>query len=188
MYAGVDKLSLLFLSHGDCREGMLVRVVGHLREFEGRVHVLVYDVREVEDWNELTHHLLEVVMTHLQATKGPIPGSAAAVAAAARPQYGSPGGGMAGSVFGGGPSLSGQRISAAAGGGGGNALSQFHDEVHAVYRSDTSGNGLHYDVVMSRLRSNGNNVSLDQVRRATAALCDEGRLYSTLDDMTYAST
>lgn len=29
----------------------------------------------VEDWNELTHHLLEVTLQHLQSTKGPIPGT-----------------------------------------------------------------------------------------------------------------
>ena len=36
----------------------LVRICGSLREYEGRRHVLVYDMSRVDDWNELTHHML----------------------------------------------------------------------------------------------------------------------------------
>jgi hypothetical protein len=60
------------------RDNSLVRVVGNLREYDSRVHVLVYDVVPIDDWNELTHHLLEVILTHLHATKGPIVSSSAA--------------------------------------------------------------------------------------------------------------
>jgi replication factor A2 len=36
----------------------LVKICGNLREYEGRKHVLVYDIKAVEDWNEVTHHFL----------------------------------------------------------------------------------------------------------------------------------
>lgn len=54
------------------RENMLVKVHGSLRRFDGSVHVLVYDMKPVEDLNELTHHLLECVYIRLQRTRGPV--------------------------------------------------------------------------------------------------------------------
>eukprot|EP01036_Dinobryon_divergens_P023647 gene23647-32019_t len=58
------------------RDGALVRVVGNLREFDGKVHLLVFDVTPVLDWNELSYHLLDIMLTHCQQTKGSIPGTA----------------------------------------------------------------------------------------------------------------
>lgn len=55
------------------RNGDMVKVIGNLREYENRVHVLVYDVSPILDWNELTFHLADVMLTHCQRTKGPIP-------------------------------------------------------------------------------------------------------------------
>lgn len=69
-----------------------MRVVGNLREYEGTVHVLVYSVTILQDWNELTYHILDVIYTHLQNTRGAIPGTGAASSAA--PGF-SPMGGMA---------------------------------------------------------------------------------------------
>jgi replication factor A2 len=44
----------------------LVRICGSLREYEGRRHVLVYDMSRVEDWNELTHHMLgDLLILHI---------------------------------------------------------------------------------------------------------------------------
>ena len=52
-----------------------MKVFGNLREYEGRKHMMIFNIAELEDWNELTNHLLEVVYTHLQITRGPIPGT-----------------------------------------------------------------------------------------------------------------
>jgi replication factor A2 len=57
-----------------CVPNTLVRVCGCLREYEGRRHVLVYDMTPITDWNEMTHHFLESIMVHLQHTRGPING------------------------------------------------------------------------------------------------------------------
>jgi len=54
-------------------EGVLVRVVGNLREYDSKFNLMVFDVSPVIDWNELSYHLLEVIYTHLQNTQGPIP-------------------------------------------------------------------------------------------------------------------
>ena len=53
-----------------CREGMYVRVVGHLRSFNKQRNMMAFHVRPVEDFNEVSHHLSEVIYTHLAVTKG----------------------------------------------------------------------------------------------------------------------
>lgn len=63
------------------RVNMHVKVFGSLREYEGKRHVLIYKIAPLTDFNELTHHMLETVLLHLQNTRGPIPGSAAAAIA-----------------------------------------------------------------------------------------------------------
>ena len=40
------------------RQFEYVRVEGQLRDYEGKKHVLVYDIKKVTDWNEMTHHFL----------------------------------------------------------------------------------------------------------------------------------
>ena len=55
------------------RENSFVKVVGQLREYEGRKHILIYDITPIVDWNELSHHLLQIIFIHLQNTRGPIP-------------------------------------------------------------------------------------------------------------------
>ena len=40
------------------REFDYVRIEGQLRDYEGKKHVLVYAIKKVEDWNEMTHHFL----------------------------------------------------------------------------------------------------------------------------------
>lgn len=59
------------------REGQTARVVGTIREFAGRSHLLVYNVVPVTNFNEVTHHILDVIFTHLQNTKGKVPVSLA---------------------------------------------------------------------------------------------------------------
>ena len=51
----------------------MVRVIGNVREYEGKLHILAFDISLLSDWNELTYHTLDVILTHLQNTKGPVP-------------------------------------------------------------------------------------------------------------------
>ena len=55
------------------RENSFLKILGELRESNQKKYLEVIDVAPLTDWNELTHHLLEVVFVHLQNTRGPIP-------------------------------------------------------------------------------------------------------------------
>ena len=59
------------------RGNTMMRVVGSMKVYDGKVHMQVFDASVVEDWNELTYHLLDIVLVHNLQTKGPIPVSRA---------------------------------------------------------------------------------------------------------------
>ncbi|EDV19884.1 uncharacterized protein TRIADDRAFT_32825, partial [Trichoplax adhaerens] len=48
-----------------------VRVVGHLRALQGVRYVMAINIQPIEDCNEITYHILEVIHSHLLQTKGP---------------------------------------------------------------------------------------------------------------------
>lgn len=66
---------------------MHVKVFGSMRQYENKRHVLIYKITPLTDFNEMTHHMLETVLVHLQNTQGPIPGSAAAMVGATPRKY-----------------------------------------------------------------------------------------------------
>jgi len=69
------------------KEGVYVRVVGHLRAFQAKRSVMAFRIQAIDDWNEITFHLLEAIHVHLYNTRGPLEGEAAApVPALATPQ------------------------------------------------------------------------------------------------------
>ena len=53
-----------------CQEGMYIRVVGHLKVFNKQKSITAFHVKPITDFNELSHHLSEVMYAHLIATKG----------------------------------------------------------------------------------------------------------------------
>lgn len=52
------------------REGIYVKVVGHLRVFNKQQSVIGFHIKPIEDFNEVTHHLTETLFAHLAFTKG----------------------------------------------------------------------------------------------------------------------
>lgn len=58
------------------RTGIYVRVIGSLRAFMGRRHILVFRIMKIEDFNEITFHFLECIYVHLFNTKGITPPNA----------------------------------------------------------------------------------------------------------------
>ena len=56
-----------------------MRIIGSPRFFENKRVLHIYDIVVSRDGNELTHHLLDIVLTHLQNTKGPLNQPVAAV-------------------------------------------------------------------------------------------------------------
>lgn len=53
-----------------CREGMYVKVTGHIKTFNKQMSVTAFLIKPIEDFNEVTHHLAEVMFIHLATTKG----------------------------------------------------------------------------------------------------------------------
>ena len=52
------------------REGIYVKVTGHLRSFNKQRNMVAFNIGCIENFSHVTHHLVEVVYTHLIATKG----------------------------------------------------------------------------------------------------------------------
>lgn len=57
------------------KEGVYVRVVGHLRAFQQKRSIMAFRIQPIDDWNEITFHLLEAIHVHLFNTRGPLEGS-----------------------------------------------------------------------------------------------------------------
>ena len=55
------------------KQGMVVRVIGHLREFQEKRSVLAFKIRPVHDVNEVTYHQLMATHVHLFNKFGPLP-------------------------------------------------------------------------------------------------------------------
>ncbi len=52
------------------QEGMYIRAVGHLKVFNKQKSVTAFYIQPITDFNELSHHLAEVMYAHLTSTKG----------------------------------------------------------------------------------------------------------------------
>lgn len=57
--------------------GTYVRVYGHLRQWQKSLNVVAFRMRPVDNSNEITFHLLEVIRVHLHNTKGALPSASA---------------------------------------------------------------------------------------------------------------
>lgn len=171
-------------------EGRLVHIFGQLREHDEKKTILILNISVVEDWNELTHHLLEVTLNHLQNTKGPIPGSAMATSmksgmgmGMSTPSFN----GMGGSVFNAGmggmrqPNFGQTSIS--------NQDMDVGRKVLEVYKMHSdSETGLSFQDALHILNQQGSSLSLNDLRKFVDNLSSEGQLYTTIDEMHYKST
>lgn len=66
----LDKENNMLGKLNSVKPGSMVKVFGSVREFDGKLHVSVFDVSPIIDWNEVTYHTLEVIHTHLYNTRG----------------------------------------------------------------------------------------------------------------------
>ena len=53
-----------------CQEGMYVKVIGHIKTFNKQTSVTAFHIKPIVDFNEVTHHLAEVMFIHLAHTRG----------------------------------------------------------------------------------------------------------------------
>lgn len=179
----------------DGSDGIYARVVGNLRTFQDKVTLSAFTVTPIEDFNEITHHLLDAIYVHCYNTKGPLQGGGGA---AAGNSFNTPvkGGNTGFDVpigqqawnQGGGAYL-GQ--SGMGGGGGmdyGMMDSNFSPEQKAildVLGTCTSDRGLKIDQIFTDLRGQ---MSEDQLRGALNYLTSEGHVYSTIDENHFKRT
>ncbi len=62
-------------------------------------------------------------------------------------------------------------------------------QIFAAYQSGPrDGAGLKYDEVMNILKRKGVNINFDQLVRGVQQLCNDGRLYTTIDDEHFLPT
>ena len=52
-----------------CLEGTYIKAIGHLKVFNNQRSVTAFLIKPISDFNEVTHHLAEVMACHLSSTK-----------------------------------------------------------------------------------------------------------------------
>jgi len=189
--AYIEKESSGTPKYRDCREGAYVRVAGTMKLYNEERHVLLFDMQVVKDFNEMTHHMLEVVMSHCQNTKGPIPGSDADKSAgrgAGTPSHYNMGMGAAGRGF--------SQGGGGGGGGGGGKIYKggrggvwLRAQVPEAIRGAGQGEEAHPGTeVQQYLQHSGVQIGMDQVRKFVHEFQNDGILYGTIDEEHFKCT
>ncbi|XP_034145033.1 replication protein A 32 kDa subunit isoform X2 [Esox lucius] len=154
--------------------GTYVKVSGNLRSFQNHRSVVAFSVRPLEDMNEITSHMLEVVQAHMLLSKpqtsmvGGGGGMNTSMASLSRPGAGgSMGGGYSG----------GSDMSA-------NGLSPSQNQVLSLIRSCPDAQGISTQDLKQRLSG----MSLAVIKQAVEFLSNEGHIFSTIDEDHFKST
>lgn len=147
------------------------RVWGRLKAFNNKRHVGANVIRPIEDNNEISYHLLEATVVHLYFTRGP-------------PEAPQANGGATNGYAGG---QQQQTNGYAAGGDGGDVLrmqgvSQIAKKVFACLKQTPQTNeGLHAQDIATRI-----GMEITEVKKAADELMGLGKVYTTVDDDTWA--
>jgi len=164
------------------KEGTVVRVIGQMRAFNNSKSVVAYSIQPITDFNEYTFHFIEVVHTHLRATKGAPPSSVP-------PAYaGAAIGGAAGASYGAVPAAPRPGAPPAqmyAPQNTGGSLEQLVLTFFAT-KGEESETGCTIDDVAQALANNG--ATREQVSSLVENLVGDGHLYSTIDDDHFKAT
>lgn len=156
-----------------------VKVSGNLRSFQNNRSLVAFSVRPLEDMNEITSHMLEVVQAHMLLSK---------------PQA------MVGGGGGGGvnsnatpisrPGMGGMSSAGMTGGYSGanamanNGLSANQNQVLSLIKSCPEPQGISIQELKQRL--SGMNVTV--IRQVVDFLSNEGHIFSTIDEDHFRST
>ncbi|KAM4735498.1 replication protein A 32 kDa subunit [Anableps anableps] len=155
--------------------GTYVKVSGNLRSFQNHRSVVAFSVRPLEDMNEITSHILEVVHAHMALGKPQaMPGI---------------GGGMAGNSM---PMLrQGPGITSGSYAGTNenplmviNGLSANQNQVLSLIKGCPDPQGISIQDLKQRLSG----ISLAVIKQAVEFLSNEGHIFSTIDEDHYKST
>uniref|UniRef100_A0A8C5UL35 Replication factor A protein 2 n=1 Tax=Malurus cyaneus samueli TaxID=2593467 RepID=A0A8C5UL35_9PASS len=145
--------------------GTYVKVAGHLRSFQNKKSLVAFRIIPLENMNEFTTHILEIVNAHMILRKN-------LMSASKGPQ-----------------SFSSTGMSNMGGYGGGvslpmNGLTAHQSQVLNLIKNCHLSEGLSLQDLKQQLH----NMSMSTIKQAVEFLSSEGHIYSTVDDEHYRST
>lgn len=152
-------------------ENAYARVWGRLKAFNNKRHIGAHVIRPITDYNEVQYHLLEATVVHLQISRGPIEKKEAAEQNSGYGQQqqqnrydtGDAGAGGRGRMLPAGMSNVAKRV------------------YNCLNTSPQSNEGLHMQDIAVRL-----GVEMADVGKAGDELQNQGLIYTTVDDSTWA--
>eukprot|EP00802_Teleaulax_amphioxeia_P023436 Tamp_24015.p1 GENE.Tamp_24015~~Tamp_24015.p1 ORF type:complete len:289 (+),score=86.74 Tamp_24015:116-868(+) len=168
--------------------GAYVRVVGSVRPKQNEPNVKsvnAFHIRKVEDFNEITYHLLDSVHAHLYNTQGPKdslpPAGSSNFASPGKPSVG-PGQGPAGGAAAG----AGAAVAAfSAPGGAGGSLQDMVVKAFEELMGGDSGVAV-ADITGYCCKNMGRDIPKSAVMKIVEQMCIDGMCYSTIDEEHYS--
>ncbi|XP_043769705.1 replication protein A 32 kDa subunit-like [Cervus elaphus] len=142
-----------------------VKVAGHLRSFQNKKSLVAFKIMPLEDMNEFTTHILEVVNAHMMLSK---PSSQPS---AGRAPISNPGMSEAGN-------FSGNNFIPA------NGLTVAQNQGLNLIKACPRPEGLNFQDLKNQLQ----HMSVASIKLAVDFLSNEGHIYSTVDDDHFKST
>ncbi|KAK7887271.1 hypothetical protein WMY93_026892 [Mugilogobius chulae] len=157
--------------------GTYVKVSGNLRSFQNHRSVVAFSVRPLEDMNEITSHMLEVVHAHMALCKPQAMTSAGGMNSSMTPMSRTNMGNV-GTMGGMGSGYSGANNMV------NNGLSASQNQVLSLIRSCPDQQGISIQDIKQRLSG----MSINIIKQAVEFLSNEGHIFSTIDEDHYKST
>mmetsp|Transcript_9372 Transcript_9372/g.8377 ORF Transcript_9372/g.8377 Transcript_9372/m.8377 type:complete len:307 (-) Transcript_9372:122-1042(-) len=166
--------------HDKIKLNSYVKIYGNPRDYEGRRHLLVYDITVLEDWNEISYHSLDCILIHLQHTKGPLPSTSVQTLNSKVPS--TPSWQQQKDSFGrnGTPNVSSLNINNKPVSNEKTSLKSIVLEIFS--RGDASTGGFSIQEVYELLRRQGANVTERELKNIVVQLTDEAAIYSSISD------
>jgi len=161
-------------------EGSWVRVNGRINHFNGKCSINVFNIEAIKDFNQITHHFLECIYSHLLNKNG-------------LPQTQRANNNNNNGSFGGNNNVNNSYNNNSNNGGFGggnnqnNGLSMVQNMVLNIIQSpqfEHSETGCDVQVLFERLQ----NEDVNDIRTAIDELANAGHIYSTIDDDHYKSS
>jgi len=151
------------------KEGQYIRVYGRLKSFNNKRHVGAHLVRPIEDFNEISMHLLESTYVHLFFTQGPPEAQAGGIKAENGGLFVGDNDGTTNGHQGTGAKKLPARITPAS------------RRVYDLLSKVENNEGLHVHNIASKL-----SMELPDVYKCGDELLAEGCIFTTVDDETWA--
>jgi len=173
-------------------EGRWVRINGRIHHFGGRCSINVFNVIPITDFNEITHHFMEVIYAHLVNTQPPKQGNNN------NNNMGMGGGGQDNNQWNNNNNQMNNNNNnqwnnnnnnnnnggGGMGGGGGGGLKQKVYQLISHPQWTNSETGCNVETIFQQL----SNEDVNEIRTIIDELSTEGQIYSTLDDDHYKSS